>query len=87
MQIVEVYVGFSKSLQLLQPVLEEVGFLSLGPKHQEILLVLIPVVVVGGGNDDDPPRILVDLNRMLLIIMILQIAVFSHVLRKTLIDT
>lgn len=70
-QIVDVHISLREDLQLLQPVLEEVGLFGFGSKHQEIFLVLIPVVVVGRRYDDHPSGILVNLDGMLLVVVVL----------------
>ena len=40
-------------------------------EHQKVSLIFIEVILIARGDDDNPPRILVNLYRMFLVIIIL----------------
>lgn len=86
MQIINILIIFDKSLNLLEPVLQIVGFIDLRPQNQEIFFILITMIVITGCNDDNTTGILIHLDCMFLVVVVFQVAVLAHVHGETFVD-
>lgn len=86
MQVIYIFISLYKNFQLLHPLLQEVRLVPLRPHYQEVLLVLVPVVVVHRGDNYNAPRVLVHLDRMLLVVVVLQVAVLASLGREDLLN-
>ena len=76
MQFIQIFIALHERLDRAKGVPKEVKLAGLGLDNQEISLILVGVVIVAWRHDDDPPGILIDLDGVLLIVIVEEVAEF-----------